>query len=251
MGGIVGKLALMYMENTGKMHNVSDFVAIDSSFYGVHVPQDVRAFANTLEKMAGKIKSCKLYRHSSRRSQCRDERRRLKSINDIFGSYTFKQLDEGSPQNLVLRQRFKDLAIFFNPSRSTAVSYGTKTPKPIPQVYYGAGAWQNLKVDVNFYLSGAKHSRLYATPNDARNGSYTTIYYDISRGLRAAKNITYSIKREVKQENWEQGRHVFVTTNSAFSGRGGSFDSYSYLSKKHYPHRNIYYLNGIKRLLDL
>jgi len=251
MGGIVGKLALMYMENTGKMHNVSDFVAIDSPFYGVHVPQDVRAFANTLEKMAGKIKSCKLYRHSSRRSQCRDERRRLKSINDIFGSYTFKQLDEGSPQNLVLRQRFKDLAIFFNPTRSIAVSYGTEIPSSIPLVYYGAGAWQNLKVDVNFYLSGAKHSRLYATPKDERNGSYTTIYYDISRGLRAAKNITYSIKREVKQENWVQGRHVFVTTNSAFSGRGGSFDSYSYLSKKHYPHRNIYYLNGIKRLLNL
>ena len=251
MGGIVGKLALMYMENTGKVHNVSDFVAIDSPFYGVHVPQAVRAFANTLEKMAGKIKSCKLYRHSSRRSQCRDERRRLKSINDIFGSFTFKQLDEGSPQNIILRQRFKDLAIFFNPTRSTAVSYGTEVSKPIPQVYYGAGAWQNLKVDVNFYLSGAKHSRLYATPKDARNGSYTTIYYDISRELRAAKNITYSIKREVKKEDWKQGRHVFVTTDSAFSGRDGSFDSYSFLSYEHYPHRNIYYPNGIKRLLNL
>ncbi|WP_057179463.1 MULTISPECIES: esterase/lipase family protein [Colwellia] len=32
MGGIVGKLAIMYMENKGKVHNVSDFVAIDSPF---------------------------------------------------------------------------------------------------------------------------------------------------------------------------------------------------------------------------
>jgi pimeloyl-ACP methyl ester carboxylesterase len=100
MGGIVGKLAIMYMENKGKEHNVSDFVAIDSPFYGVHLPQDIRAFANKIETEAKKIRSCSLLFpwSSSKRSECRANRRRLKSINDIFDSYTFKQLDEDSPQ---------------------------------------------------------------------------------------------------------------------------------------------------------
>ena len=254
MGGIVGKLAIMYMENTGKVHNVSDFVAIDAPFYGVHVPKDVRSFADELENQARKIR-CKLYRHSSRRSQCRYERRRLKSINDIFYSYTFKQLDEGSPQNIALRQRFKDLAIFFNPTRSTAVSYGTEVSKPIPQVYFGAGSRHNLKVDVKWRLSGNRRSRLNTTAKEGRNGSYAMTYFDISKQLIAAKNMSYHIKKAIKQDNKMQGRHVFVTTDSAFAGKDGSFDKYTFAENRfsggHQEHKYVLLSDTLTNVLKL
>jgi pimeloyl-ACP methyl ester carboxylesterase len=258
MGGIVGKLAIMYMENTGKVHKVSDFVAIDSPFFGVHIPQDVRAFADRIESEASKLRSCTaLYFYNSRkRRECRENRRRLKSINDIFDSYTFKQLDEGSTENLALRQRFNDLAIFFNPTHSTAISYGKSDLSPIPEVYTGS-IDNDLKIDIKWYTSSGSHSRMYSTSNEARNGSYVPMYKTISDNIRSGDQALLSVKKETRTLN--DGRHVFVTTDSAFAGKDGSFKDYIFVEKQQYKspfkihrdHRKVYYPEYLKHLLSL
>ncbi|GAW97925.1 MULTISPECIES: hypothetical protein [Colwellia] len=209
----------------------------------MHIPQDVRAFANKIETEAKKLRSCTVlyFWNSRKRRDCRDNRRRLKSINDIFDSYTFKQLDEGSPQNIALRKRFKDLAIFFNPTRSTAISYGKSDLSPIPEVYTGR-VENDLKLDIKWYLSNGPHSRLYSTPREARNGSYVTMYKNISDSIRSGNQALLSVKKETRTVN--KGRHVFVTTDSAFAGKNGSFDKYIYRGDayaQHLEHRMVTY----------
>ncbi|KID57596.1 hypothetical protein JF50_10490 [Pseudoalteromonas luteoviolacea] len=240
MGGVAGRLALSYLEQEGFNHKVKRFVAIDSPFRGVHVPADVINFAYEIENQANKMKCGARYPTSgSKRRQCREERDRLRSIKDIFTTTTFRDLHEGSSANLNLRNHIRSLDNYFtnmSGTYTTAISYGDRNGHPIPEVYTGNRAL-DLKLDIQWHLSGGRHSRLYSTPRSDDNGSYIQLYYDISREMDKASSWVIGYDRGIPPSEWQSGRTSFVTTTSAFDGH--VFDQTKYYASSHSNHKQI------------
>jgi hypothetical protein len=233
MGGVVSRLALSYMEQKGQNHKVSHFVSVDAPYRGINVPTDVRVFADELENQAGKIKSCSVlfFWNSRKRRDCRATRHLLRSTNDVFDSYTFKQLDSGSTENKRLQTTLKNLSSYFNNVNSTAVTYGVSSGVDIPGIYTG-NRGLDLKLDIKWkYLSGGRHSRLYSTAQSAANGSYISLYKDISREMNASKNILIDIKKVTLDDEANavpKGNMSFVSLASALDGHGGNFNNVVY-----------------------
>jgi hypothetical protein len=83
------------------------------------------------------------------------------------------------------------------------------------------------------------------------------MYKNISDSIRSGNQALLSVKKETRSVN--KGRHVFVTTDSAFAGKNGSFDKYIFIEKQRYKsaskihrdHKQIYYPEYLNYLLSL
>ncbi|TMP29634.1 hypothetical protein CWB99_08515 [Pseudoalteromonas rubra] len=248
MGGVAGRLALGYLEKEGFNHKVKNFVAVDAPFRGVHMPADVISFAYEIENQANKMRCGVRYPFSgSKRSECRRERDRLRSIKDIFTSTTFKDLHEGSAANNTLRNHIRSLDNYFaymSGTDTTAISYGSDDGRSIPGVYTGNRSL-DLKVDIQWHLSGGRHSRLYSSARSDDNGSYIQLYHQISREMDKAPSWAIGYDRGILLGDWTTGRMSFVTSASAFDGH--IFEETKYYTSEHNDHRLIFFkINDLK-----
>ncbi|WP_125778799.1 hypothetical protein [Pseudoalteromonas rubra] len=243
LGGVAGRLALGYLEKEGFNHKVKNFVAVDAPFRGVHMPADVISFAYEIENQANKMRCGARYPTSgSRRSQCRRERDRLRSIKDIFTTATFKDLHEGSAANRTLQNHIRSLDNYFanmSGTHTTAISYGSDDGRSIPGVYTGNRSL-DLKVDIQWHLSGGRHSRLYSSARSDDNGSYIQLYYNISREMDNAASWAIGYDRGIRDTDDITGRMSFVSASSALDRAAFDVSRYYNASvKKHYDHRII------------
>nr|KJZ05503.1 hypothetical protein TW77_22635 [Pseudoalteromonas rubra] len=204
------------------------------------MPADVISFAHEIENQANKMRCGARYPTSgTQRRQCREERERLRSIKDIFATITFRDLHEGNPANRNLQEHIRSLDNYFanmSGTHTTAISYGAINGRVIPGVYTGNRA-QDLKVDIQWHLSGGRHSRLYSSARSDDNGSYIQLYHQISREMDRASSWAIGYDRGISEGDYTTGRMSFVSTASAFDNY--VFDQHRSYSSDHNNHRWI------------
>lgn len=214
MGGVVARQALLELENEGFYHKVDKYIAIDSPFRGVHVPQSVKDFAYRMQRYAGKIKSCSvLFPWSgSKRSWCRDTRSAMRSSPDLFNSFTFKQLSENSAENASMRAGFARLGNMPRQSENYALSYSSSSD--LSHVYTG-NASDDLKVEVKLHLSGGENVRIRSTSRDKKAGSFLYTFYDISSFVDFTGPGRIFLDAEKVTRDAYKGKHSFITRASS------------------------------------